>query len=457
MSDIYLFSLYAFTALVSEASEFYLAFGPTLRSPASNLYVLVSTREENDVPFTVECPTLQLRLSGTTRKGVHSRINLPSSVKVSSSDSTKGIRVYTTNSQKISVVGVVETGEKMAQFSVLHQRHVSQEYVFHVGIADDYEPVFTYAIIVAMSDDTTIRVRAPLPLIAGRIRLGANAEADINMNNYGTVLVYSRRDLTGMKITSYSKPIVVFSGHICTQIPPRYPDCDAIIEQLPSTHDWGTQFIIPPMYNRTYSQLQVMSSSANTQFTLDCVTNTGRYLGGKTHSISTEGGSLLLNQQENEICFMDANNPVMAIQYGISKGADISNRPGGPAMVLIPSIKQYSFNSLVPASQISFKYHIVLIVPAEYHHPSLIHLNGSLKLDQQKYTTMVYYNNYTITHYVYIIKLKAGNYDIHSLQPQARMGVLVYGYSDSTLLAYLPSITSSGELVLVCACKRVSV
>jgi hypothetical protein len=432
------------TSLVSEADSFYLAFGPTLRGYRLNPYILVSTSEEDDIPFSVECPGLRIHKTGTARKGTAYRVDLPTTIATSSFTSNRGIRVSTGKGHKISVVGVSQAGSYVARFSVLHQRYMKREYVFYTATADDSQSHFTHALIVAMQDNTRINVRAPVLLQAGRRLVGANREAEFIVNEYDTVYILSRQDLSGMKITSFSKPIVVFSGHTCTQIPSLYRTCDTIMEQLPSTYDWGRHFVIPPMFDRTNSYLQVVSSAANTQFSLDCVTTTGRQRPHIMRTLPYEGDFVLVKQDEHEICHLSANNSVMAVQYGISKAADTEGRPGGPALVLMPSTKQYAHNTLVPAMQTSIRHLITLIIPAEYHHPGLIHLNDGLKLNMTGKAPMVYYNNYTITHYIYNIQLQAGNYHVFSHQPGALLGVIAYGYSDSSSFAYLASILSSG-------------
>nr|WNS50042.1 perlecan-like protein [Halisarca dujardinii] len=435
------------TSLESEADSFYLAFAPPLNQRSRHKpYILVSTSEEGRVPITVDCPGIRLHQEATILKDSAYRLNFPSSLSSSYFQSNGGIRVTTTKGKKISVVAVSEVSPQyVTRYSVLHQRDLKRNYVYYVTTADDSQSTFTHLVIVGMYDRTRVKIHAPVLLRAGRRTVGANQVIELTIHEYRTLYVVARQDLSGMKIVSFSKPVAVFSGHACTQIPSRYTRCDSIMEQLPSTYDWGRKFVIPPMYGRSYSLLHVFAAADLTQFNLDCITKSGRQKERENVMIDSAGAHAVVQQSGSEICYLSANSSVLAVQFSISVAADTDSRQGGPAMLMIPSVQQFSKNAVVPALQASLEHSATIIVPEQYHHPSLIYINNETTLQNLTNTPLVYYNNYTISHYVYSVELQtAGVYHIHSEQPGARLGVIAVGHRESSSYAYMASIHSSG-------------
>ncbi len=60
------------------------------------------------------------------------------------------------------------------------------------------------------------------------------ASSIITLNSMETYQIESDNDLTGTRITS-SKPLSVFSGSDCANVPQNIRDCDHLIEQVPPT------------------------------------------------------------------------------------------------------------------------------------------------------------------------------------------------------------------------------
>jgi hypothetical protein len=408
--------------------------------------LLISTREDSTIRFYVEAPGLGIEIEGTTREGVHAKVDIPKTAIVGKSDTNKGIHVYTKGDSKISVVAVMESPQYIARFSVLQQKQLLHHmYVYYVATADDFLKHKTFAVIVALEDNTTITIHAPVKLQVGNQILNSNEKMEVSMERYGTVIIHSRRDITGTKITSFEKPIVLFSGHSCTNIPSEYGSCDTIIEQLPSTNDWGMDFIVSPLKHGMLSQLQIISSESNNSVNVYCISGEGQKATHEHYSLA-EGFPIIRFIKIDEVCHVTSIKRIMVLQYVISQEADNSVHEGGPAMMVIPSTSQYSPVTLVPAVDSSLEHHITIVVPSEYYHTELIHINRTLTLSELEQTIMIFYNNYTITHYICQIQVPAGDYHIYSSQKEARMGVIAYSHSGNSSFGYLASIKSSGTL-----------
>ena len=56
-------------------------------------------------------------------------------------------------------------------------------------------------------------------------------------------------DLTGTMISA-TKPIAIFGGNECVNVPRGYAYCDHIVEQIPPPTTWGEQFVTVPLATR---------------------------------------------------------------------------------------------------------------------------------------------------------------------------------------------------------------
>ena len=56
-------------------------------------------------------------------------------------------------------------------------------------------------------------------------------------------------DLTSVVVNS-TKPVAVFSGHSCANVPQRVGYCDCMFEQIPPVSELGLTHIAPPIIGR---------------------------------------------------------------------------------------------------------------------------------------------------------------------------------------------------------------
>ncbi len=104
------------------------------------------------------------------------------------------------------------------------------------------------AIIAVAEGETEVEVVSPIPTLAGGgvPALQAGVAQTFTLQR-GQVLSFSSMDtaprgFTGMEISS-TRPISVFSGSECANVPSDTPYCDHLEQQLFSVDTWGTQFV----------------------------------------------------------------------------------------------------------------------------------------------------------------------------------------------------------------------
>ena len=440
-------TIVSLAALISEADEFYLAFPPTLTNRLVRLYALITTNEEEQVPFVVQAPGVDNFLhDGVVQKGEHVKVPFPQSAIVGRADNNKGILIKATNAKKVSVIGVVEENTHVARFPVLHQRNSSSQFIYYTASQDDYNSkAWSFIVIVATGDDTTVTVKAAVPSLVGRRRLSTGREMSVDLRKQGTILISSTRLLTGTRIVSSGNPIVVFSGHTCTEIPKLYQSCDTIMEQMPSTYDWGKEFIVSPLKNRKYSLLQIVAAVTPTYVAINCMLENGSMLNSRNLSVG-ERIQATPGIHHNETCSIVATNPIMLIEYGVSQQVDTTGPMiGGPAMILVPSVMQYSQHATIVVQHSSYTHFVNLVIPEVYFQPEKIRMNMTHTLEDFNPDFVLYCNNCSTKYYVCQVTLPVGEYSIMHSSKEARFSAISYGHYGSSSYGCLAGMASSGR------------
>ncbi len=105
--------------------------------------------------------------------------------------------------------------------------------------------------IVALEDDTSIDLLPKVDIIGGAgIPAGLRNEVASYRLQRGEVWQLTQeRELTGSVIET-SKPVGVFGGHTCLNVPGNVRACDADKTQIPPISAWGREYAVLPAPNR---------------------------------------------------------------------------------------------------------------------------------------------------------------------------------------------------------------
>ena len=85
----------------------------------------------------------------------------------------------------------------------------------------------------------------------------------VTIQRFQTFYLQIRGDISGTRIIA-NKPISVFSGHECANIPLVSEFCDIVIEQLQPIDTWGTEAVTVPLRTRSGDVLKVFASQDST-------------------------------------------------------------------------------------------------------------------------------------------------------------------------------------------------
>lgn len=194
--------------------------------------------------------------------------------------------------------------------------------------------------IVGTANGTTVTITPSATLTTGQV---AGVPFNVTLNNLEAVEFRAAGvgDLTGTSIVS-SEKIAVIGGHYCGNVPDSTGYCDHMIEQMPSTANFGTQFVVlPTEQGGPGDVLKILARDNGT------VVN---FSDGRTFALNA-GESIKLDtagQFTNDRTYVTSNNPILLGEFMIGQqlGGD-----GDASFSLVPAVNQwlseYIFN--VPA------------------------------------------------------------------------------------------------------------
>jgi hypothetical protein len=201
--------------------------------------------------------------------------------------------------------------------------------------------------VVAAAEATTVTVTPSTALTDGR---PAGVPFDVTLAKGDVYSMEAALDITGTLVTS-DKPVSVFSGSACTNIPTGYSYCDHIVEQLAPTSSWGTKFLSMPLATRLNGDtFRVIADQPDTQVSVNGAV-VATLAAGQFHEQIVAGPASITSDK-----------PIQVMQYSNSSTYD--GVTSDPFMMTVPPYEQYLNKYVVttPASGFSGNY-INVIAP----------------------------------------------------------------------------------------------
>lgn len=468
------------------------AFLPNLQFDdilASSRQLLVTTDEPDPVTFTVSLndnlPAAMragFPLTDTVSFGEVKRIQMPINIAptgispgTNGIERSKAIRIRTEGGKKVSVQGFNDGLRTTDGFTVyscdgmitpLFSRY---EYVILSSgqtVNAGSQTRSSAFVIVPCEDGASLKLEpSQILTLTGLgdlpspppVTIVRPTQSTVFTANAGqTILFTQSNDLSGTVIRS-SKPLAVFSGHECGNVPAGTTACDHIVEQMPPGQTFGQIYFVVPFAGRVSGDMiRVATLTDDTQVTVTCVTtpqDTPQVLGpvegdntinrGEFLTFMTPGNQANRNDYKPSYCCIDATQPIVVGQYGTGYTTDASLvgkttaiESGDPFMSLVPPVTQYMNNytmtSLEGAAGPFPDRFINIAIAAEFFDNSQtarrnIKINGSTASPIDGYIPF-YCSNNEICGYGAQIEVPAGVVNIYHETPSYGIMVSYYAY-----------------------------
>ena len=279
-------------------------------------------------------------------------------------------------------------------------------------------------------------------------------------------------DISGTRIIA-NKPISVFSGHECANIPLRSEPCDIVIEQLQPIDTWGAEVVTVPLRTRSGDVLKVFASQDSTTVNVTYTDINSGMVTSDSFSFTLNrngfrelgGDSLNATGAIGDFALIQSNNPIAVFQFSRSFTTD--NILSDPFMLSVPSCEQYRDSYAVVTApfdpsiegtitgRVAYVNYTNIAVPAEYFNASLITVNNN-PINPSEFRPIRRADN-SIWGYGAQLLLDEGAQVIRHQDPNAALSITLYGFSNQQSWGCaggtgLAPLTSNDVVVLLLIC-----
>jgi RHS repeat-associated protein len=351
-SDVQIYVGHITCTSSNNGTEFWLMF-PGIQYgspnfPTRDLEIDISS--ETATSGVLSVPGIPYSTPFTVTPGQIAPIYLPLSTMVISSDTveTKGIHITALN--PVAVSGLNYFPAASDGFLGLPTTALGTSYVVAAALNTVDQSNGTEFAITATKDNTVVTI-IPTASVSPRQRgvpytVQLNTGQTYQLRDESDTGIFSDNagplpDFTGTVITA-NNPIAVFGGADCVNIPSYSDTCNGLVEQLPPTNLWGTDFVTMPFSSELNGDFfRVITNSPNTHVKLN----------GKL--VATLDAGEFVDQLLTAPSVISTDAPVLLVQYAASQ-AFSGNGNTDPSMAVVPAFEQFGSNYTISAPATGF-------------------------------------------------------------------------------------------------------
>ena len=380
----------------------------------------------------MEAPSVGIYKRGTISAGDEVVFYLPSNIDVSSYDNQyKGIHL-TTSSSNVTVIGQsidVATSDSFFALPIIELDDVYIYYGISVPRASHSLLVNSNSsiLVVGTEDRTIMKLETTqsvnISVDNTVINVIPGMQYSLVINRLQTIYIGSCDDLSGTKIVT-DKPVSVFSGHECGNVPWNLRHCSYLIEQISPTALWGKTYYTAPLAGKRSYTIKILAAHDSATVNV-CCNNVM-----KTYTIN-EGGFFNKTLQMTDHCAIYSDKVILVVQLSHSGDEDIDH--GDPMMTLIPATNQYlnkfDFVTIRTLHLAEYVHHINIIVMAQYYQHNAIYLiagGANKSLDTEQWAP-IQVNNITEA-YAAQLTIPEGVVQVFHTNASAQMMAIMYGF-----------------------------
>ena len=224
----------------SASTDFWLGFMTNYSgAPELTLFITGGTATTG----TVAIPGLTFSEAFSVTPGTVTSVSIPADAQMSSSPTPEDKGIHVTAGAEVSVYGLNRIQFTTDAYLGLPTDILGTEYIVlgspSAGFASE-------GAVVATADGTTVTITPSANLDGGQ---PAGTPFTVSMDQGQTFQFGTAGDISGTVVTA-DKPIGVYGGNMCANIPAGYSACDHIVEQMPPVTAWGKSFLTVPLATR---------------------------------------------------------------------------------------------------------------------------------------------------------------------------------------------------------------
>ncbi len=396
----------AATNLDSLGTDFWLAFPGNITTPVLTLFITGPTATTG----TVAAPGVAFSATFTVTPGTVTSVIVPSSLDIQTSDTVGNLGIHVTSADEVTVYGLNRRLASTDAYLGLPTDILGTEYLVQGYKNSNIVNGTEFAIVAAQ--DTTLVTINPTVTTDGHTagtpyNVTLNAGQTYQLRNTGP----APADLSGSIVTA-NKPVAVFGGHECANIPAGFTFCDHIVEEMTPTATWGKSFVTEPLATRTGDTFRFLADTDTTTVNVNGV------------FAATLNRGQLFEQILTPASVITSDKPILVTQYSNSTSFD--NVTSDPFEVVVPPFEQFlnSYTVTTPATGFLINYINVVAPTASV---------GTVKLDGVVVPGASFTAIGSSTFSGAQLAVGLGSHTLDGAQP---FGVTVYGFAEADSYGY---------------------
>jgi RHS repeat-associated protein len=322
----------------NKGTEFWLMFmGQRTADTSSPRFLDLAISGDNATSGVLSVPGSGFTAPFTVTPGQVTFLQVPVATMVSSTDQVENKGIHITALAPVAVAGIDYLAFASDGFLGLPTASLGTDYIvaaYQTGI-----PGSEFA-ITATKDNTSVSI-TPATTANGHnsgvpynVTLNAGQTYQLRDEFCFGNATCSRggpADFTGTQISA-NNPIAVFGGHDCTNIPSDSATCNAIMEQLPPTNLWASDYLTVPLETERNGDFFRVVASVN-----------GTHVKLNNQLIATLDRGQFTEQLLTKASTINADAPIMVVQYAASQGF-AGNGNVDPSMAVLTGFEQFGGN-----------------------------------------------------------------------------------------------------------------
>jgi hypothetical protein len=425
-------------------STFYIGLLKNFKGYTTSAWLEVTTFSNEAVPFTVTNRHSGLIANSSAVKGFPTVVSLPLNLIAKSKyDRHKGIEVATVNSTQLISVAVYDWEKGSVASYIVFPCHnlflSSYEYVL-VSTGNIKQPLSpqSQGLIIGSQDNTTITISPSVPMyLPFDLQMRHRYQIHVYPGQSHTYIIHKGQslyigrpgyDISGTSVRS-SKPVAVFSGHECGNVPKDRSWCEHMIQQIPPTVVWGKEFLLVPFLGRDSGQYyKVITSVDNTQISQTCRRNED-----EIYNVTRAGSHFMIFGNSSTFCHIKANKPIMVAQ--LATGGELDQK-GDPIMVIIQPVEQYTdkftFN-IQPDVRFNHSYVSIVASADDFNNTSIL-MDDDVPINELTTWETIYNLESKLVGYGAHFPITEGVHTINMLSGKG--SVMIYGFNTNPHRGY---------------------
>ena len=338
----------------NDGSEFYVAFFSNIEVVPllSRVSILVKIDNMEDFQQTVAYSYKSETMEREIGPSSSIEVALPPEMRFGAVGETdKGVVIQSMDGAKLSVTAFGAEFSSSDTYQLLPCVYLPSNYEYYaVSVAKEIRMLIedgeefilppsgnSIIALIASEERTTVTITPSqdVEIIKGTTT-PAGTSLELTLGKGKAVFLSSSEDLTGTRVVS-DKPLAFFSGHECGNMPFDLQFCDHMVEQIPPTSTWGTEFYTASFMTRSLDRFRALTSRDDNSISWVC---TGENPTSDERSLPTAGDFTEFEILANRFCRFTSIYPVLLAQFSIG-GAASSMFAADPSMTIIPPAGQY--------------------------------------------------------------------------------------------------------------------